>query len=232
MRHNLLPALILLASCIDFSGSYEDLETASAELNGNSAIIGPGAITEFASSNSSLNYKNVDETDCNGNVDYNVVRKGVGAVDTYEVDISSVPVGAIIWEIRITPCASRDEVLGSTGPTFEAFSRWNGDERRVSKPWTLPQQSSPVPVPLQSWDLPASLIKEPTSKLEVGVRVLSNPQNQGMRLSQLAITLIYAEPSEYSGGFGPGEQSNCEDDHVCEPAEGCGCQDCEWSCSH
>lgn len=230
MRHNLLPSLILLASCVDFSASLEDLETASAELNGNSAIIGPGAITEFASSNSSLNHKNVDEADCNGNVDYNVVSKGVGAVDTYEVDISNVPVGAFIREIRVAPCASRDVVLGSTGPTFEVFFRWNGNERRVSKPWTLPQQSAPVPVPLQAWDLPAASIKQSDSRLEIGVRVLSNPLDQGMRLSQLAITLIYVEPSSEFGGFGPGEPSNCDDNRDCSPNEGCGCRDCSWFC--
>ncbi|MBL8743120.1 MAG: hypothetical protein JNK04_18550 [Myxococcales bacterium] len=221
---------LLLVSCNDVSTMPdEEVSTFGAALS-IGGILGPGSVSQFVSSTTSNNYKNVDEQPCNGNVDYNVVQKGVGAVDTYQVDISGIPNGALITEVRITPCASRDVTLASKGPSFEAFYSWDGVQGRVSAPWKLPYQTTPVPVGLPQWSLPAHHIKDASTKLEVGVRVLTNHLNQGIRLSQVAVTVHYTVGSSDSGGFGPGDPSPCDWNAVCEPTESCGCGDCDQLC--
>lgn len=225
----LMPTLLLLA-CADLSTLEEGSVSTAASQLFVTGTLGPGSTTQLTSSTSSLNFKNVDESPCNGNSDYNVVRKGVGAVDTYEVDISSIPDTSLIYGIRVTPCASRDVVLASDSPTFEAFYSWNGVERRVSPRWKLKPQANPLPVPLPSFTLPALRSKDASLRLEVGVRVVTNPLDQGMRLSGLAVDVIYLENSSNSGGFAPIGEETCKADGECTPDEGCGCWECQDSC--
>jgi hypothetical protein len=156
-------------------------------------------------SNSSLNFKLVDETSCNGNADY-VWTKTAGARDSYRVSLASIPDHALITEIRVTPCASRH--FGSkdpVDPTFVAFYRWNGAlGQPTTFPWSLPDQLAPAPLPMPAQVIRMHREKLANSSLEIGVELVSDPKQRGMRLSRVAVTITYQEATGDSGGWGPG----------------------------
>jgi hypothetical protein len=92
---------------------------------------GDGNYKQFKPSTGSTHWTLVDETPCNGTTDYNsVTTTNSGKRDSYTVGgVTTVGSGAIISQIDIVPCVSRDKITTSTpvgSATTSLFYRWNG----------------------------------------------------------------------------------------------------------
>lgn len=138
-------------------------------------------------------YTMVDETLCNGTDDYNYTNT-VGGKDSYAVDISSIPLGATITTISITPCASANLLNTSTPATssMALFYRLNGGFESALGPnynfdswWNTPWLNA-TPTIFSG----LGIIKQSTSTLEVGAKLISGMA--GARLSQVIVNISYS----------------------------------------
>lgn len=143
-----------------------------------------GAYTQWTPSTGSTHYTLVDESSCNGTSDYNSTNT-VGNRDTYGVSIASVPNGATVTEVAITPCASNDK--NGQGSTLNVFYRWNGANSADAGNYTL---SGTTPTQLSTATFSGlSFVKGSGSILEVGAVLSAGAK--GARLSRLATVVTY-----------------------------------------
>ena len=130
----------------------------------------------------------VDEASCNGNTDFNR-ETTVGQRDSYDLDISSVPNGATITQIDITPCASKN-TSGGTNTTFNVFYRLDGVDSADAGAYAL-TTTTPAGLSTTSYSgLSAS--KSGSTTLEVGGVFTAG--NRGVKLSQVATVITYSLP--------------------------------------
>jgi len=141
------------------------------------------------------NYQNIDETPCNGEVDFNIAN-APGQTDAYWISLSSVPDNAIIKEITILPCASAASVLSSKASTMKVFYGYEGQNIVYSEPLTLPRTKKPTAMKEVSFrDL--SITRVPSARgnmygqMKIGVVYVGG---NGARLSRLAARINYTAP--------------------------------------
>lgn len=144
-----------------------------------------GNYLQWTPSTGTTHYTLVDESTCNGTTDYNSTVTTVNR-DSYGVDLSSVGDGAVISQIDIVPCASRNN--NGNGSTLDVFYRFNGANSSDSGSYTL---SGTTPTELATTTIVASpnLLKTSTSTLEIGAVFTAG--NKGARLSRIATVLTY-----------------------------------------
>lgn len=180
---NLLVFGIVLLGAV-FAFSY----FASADVTGSLLPSSDGNYLQWTPKTGSTHYTMVDESSCNGTTDYNRTTT-VGKRDSYGISLSSVPNGATITAIEITPCASRHQT-GNGSATMNVFYRWNGADSSDAGNYSL---TGTTPVNLTATTFSGLLLaKDSLSTLEVGA-VLS-AGNKGVRLSRIAVRVIYTPP--------------------------------------
>lgn len=141
----------------------------------------------------------VDESACNGNVDY-VYTSSTNPVtnrESYLVSLSSIPATSTITKITITPCASANISASPTATSsiIDVFYRYNGQNSADQGNYAV---TGTVPTTLASTVYSnLFLSKTPTSSLQIGVRLASG--TIGARLSKIAATVNYAIPTVASG---------------------------------
>jgi hypothetical protein len=106
--------------------------------------VGVGAYSAWTSSTRSTHYTLVDETTCNGTTDY-VSTSVVGNRDSFAVSLSSIPNGAVITSISVTPCASK--TTSNKVANMSVFYRLNGTNSANSAVYVL---SGVTPVTLSA----------------------------------------------------------------------------------
>jgi len=127
----------------------------------------------------------VDETICNGTTDFNKTTI-IGERDSYGINLSSVPNGATITQIAITPCASK-ALSGGANTTMNVFYRFNGSNSADAGNYSL---TGTTPVLLSSTSFGSlSNVKGAASTLELGA--LLSGGAKGVRLSQISTILTY-----------------------------------------
>lgn len=139
-------------------------------------------------------YTMVDETSCNGDVDYNYTNTA-GFRDSYYVDLSSIPDNATISAITITPCASANFLATSTpvSTSMAVFYRYDGTNSTDAVNYNL-LNNTVVPAPLAPTAFGGlSLVKQSGSQLEVGAKLVSG--TAGLRLSQIITAVSYTPTS-------------------------------------
>jgi hypothetical protein len=145
---------------------------------------GEGTYLTWTPSTGSTHYTLVDETTCNGTTDY-VSTKVVNNRDSYTVDVSSVPDGAVITAVSLTPCASKAASGGTD--KMKVFYRLNGTNSADSAEYTL---SGTTPTNLVTRVYSGlSVVKTSTTTLESGAVFTSG--SKGARLSRLATVVTY-----------------------------------------
>jgi len=137
---------------------------------------------------SGWSYTRVNEASCNGTASF-ANTSTVARRVSYGIDLSTVPVGATITGISITPCASRN-LFGTDSAGISLFYRWNGangpDGPAIALAGTTPVQLAPT----QFTGL--AIQRTSTSTLEVGAT--SWYGSLGARLSRMAVTITYQTP--------------------------------------
>ena len=131
----------------------------------------------------------VRETTCNGIADYNYTNV-VGYRDSYGIDLASIPDGATITAVEVTPCASFNKTgNGSTAgsATLNVFYGYNDIQSADAGNYNL-TGTTPVDLTPTTFN-ELSLVKGPLSKLEIGA-VLSGG-DRGVRLGRIAVVLSY-----------------------------------------
>lgn len=148
---------------------------------------GAGAYSAWTPSTGTTHYTLVDETSCNGTTDH-VSTTSVGAKDSYVVSLSSVPNGATITGVSVTPCASKIKNSGTV--TMSLFYRANGVDSANGAAYTL---SGATPVVLSATNYSGlSISKNASTTLEVGAVLVSG--TIGARLSQIGTVITYVMP--------------------------------------
>lgn len=151
-----------------------------------SAILptGVGNYSAWTPSTGSTHYTLVDESSCNGTTDY-VSTTAVGVRDSYAVSLSSIPDGALITGISLTPCASKIKNSGTV--TMSLFYRANGVNSADGSAYTL---SGATPIDLSATNYSGlSITKNASTTLEAGAVLVSG--TIGARLSRLATVITY-----------------------------------------
>lgn len=146
-----------------------------------------GFYSDWTPKSGSIHYTMVDEDVCNGTTDF--VRTGsVSDRDSYGIDLSSIPNGATISQIDITPCASR--AGGGTGGTvvLDLFYRLNGVDSADAGGYN-PLGATPVLLSTTSFT-GLSTVKSSGSSLEIGA-VLNANSGKTIRLGQLSTVITY-----------------------------------------
>jgi len=127
----------------------------------------------------------VDETSCNGTTDFNKTTI-IGERDSYGISLSSIPNGATITQIAITPCASK-ALSGGVNSTMNIFYRFNGSNSADAGNYSL-TGTTPVLLSATSFGSLAT-VKGASSTLEIGA--LLSGGAKGVRLSQISTMLTY-----------------------------------------
>lgn len=145
-----------------------------------------GYLTQWTPSSGTIHYSLVDESGCNGTADYNY-NNTVGAIDSYGINLSSVPNGATITSLQITPCASQNKKGGNRNSIMNVFYRYNGVNSAAAGNYAL---GGTTPVLLGATNfLGLSLPKDALTSLQVGA-VLSSG-SMGARLSKIMVAVNY-----------------------------------------
>lgn len=144
-----------------------------------------GFYLQWSPSGGSTHYTLVDESSCNGTTDY-VSETSIGQRDSFGINLSSIPDGATITQIDITPCASKHQNGGSNS-TMNVFYRYNGVNSADAGSYSL---TGTTPVALATTSFSGlSHVKSSSSTLQIGA-VLS-AGNKGARLSRMATQVTY-----------------------------------------
>src|SRR5216683_3096363 len=142
------------------------------------------------STSTSVHYTMVNEASCNGTTNYNKTSTSTKR-DSYGISVTSIGDGAIISQIAIAPCESRNTITTSTpvgSATTAVFYRWNGVDS--SDFGTTSTASSITPTQLATSTLSGlSLFKTSTSVLEIGATYATG--TKGLRLSRIAAVVTY-----------------------------------------
>ncbi len=145
---------------------------------------GAGNYSAWTPSTGTTHYTLVDESSCNGTTDY-VSTTGAGNRDSYSVSLASVPNGASITGISITPCASKDATSGTAN--MSVFYRLNGVDSADGAAYAL---SGKTPVGLSATNYTGlSVTKNASTTLEIGAVRVSG--TTGARLSRIATVVTY-----------------------------------------
>lgn len=148
--------------------------------------VNDGNYTQWTPNSGTSHYTQVDESSCNGNTDFNR-ETTVSQRDSYGLDLSSVPNGATITQIAITPCASKNS-NGGTNTTFDVFYRLDGINSADMPGYTL---TTTTPTTLSTTNFSGLLVlKSGTTSLEVGG--IYTAGNKGARLSRIATVVTYS----------------------------------------
>lgn len=135
------------------------------------------------------NYTRIDESNCNGNTDYNLTNL-VGRRASYIIDLSSIPNESIITQITVYPCASQYK-NGVASSQINVFYRFNGANSADAGNYLL---SGTIPVELSATAFGGlSLVKQSYNSLEIGAVYSSG--SKGVKLSRLAAQITYTLPA-------------------------------------
>lgn len=148
-----------------------------------------GTYSQWTPKSGSTHYTQVDEASCNGNTDFNR-ETTVGQRDSYGLTISSVPDGATITQIDITPCASKN-TSGGLSTTFDVFYRLNGVDSADMPGYTL-TTTTPAGLSTTSYS-GLSTVKNGSTTLEIGGVYTAG--NRGVKLSQISAVITYTIPA-------------------------------------
>lgn len=150
-----------------------------------------GTYSSWVSSSTSPKYTLVDETTCNGNVDY-VSTHTLNARESYSVPLSSIPDGSIITAVYVAPCALQD-VASTATSSLSMFSVVNGVSSSYAGTYFL--KGTSVPSSYSYAYIPnAPVVKNASTKVEAGVVLTSGPIG-GARLSRIATVVSYSTPA-------------------------------------
>jgi hypothetical protein len=147
---------------------------------------GDGVHTAWTPSTAGTHAVLVDESTCNGTTDY-VSETTVGDRDSYTVSLASVPAGAVITNIAVTPCASRNST-GAGSATLNVFYRFDGVQSADAGAYSLPTGTTPSVRATTNFGSLA-LTKTASSALEVGV--VYSAGTKGVRVSNVATVITY-----------------------------------------
>jgi hypothetical protein len=159
--------------------------SAFAATSGDLLPVSDGTYTQWTPNSGLAHWSLVDETSCNGTTDY-VSTTTLNNRDSYRLDLSSIPNGATITSIALTPCASKNSGGGSNS-TGKVFYRLNGVNSADSTAYSL---SGTTPVGLSStFYTGLSTVKSHSTTLESGFVYTTG--TKGARLSRLATVVTY-----------------------------------------
>jgi hypothetical protein len=151
-----------------------------------------GNYKQFTPKSGTVHYTQVKETLCNGTTDYNATST-IAKRDSYGISVTSVGMGdgAIISQIDIVPCASRNIIATSTpgSATSNVFYRWNGTDSADSGSYGMASSITPSQLATTTFS-GLSLFKTSTSVFEIGAVYATG--TKGMRLSRIATVLTYS----------------------------------------
>ena len=143
-----------------------------------------GTYLQWTPKSGSTHYTMVDETSCNGTTDY-VATTVTGNRDSYQVSLSSIPDGATITNIAVTPCASKNKSSGSS--VMNVFYRLNGANSADQGSYSL---TGTTPVALATTNFSSlSIVKASSTAVQVGAVYTSG--TGGARLSRVATVITY-----------------------------------------
>jgi hypothetical protein len=167
---------------------------ASADQTAALLPISAGNYQQWSPKDGSNHVTMVDESVCNGTSDFNR-ETTLTERDSYGVSLSSIPNGATITQINITPCASRNNT-GTGTSTLDVFYRLNGVDSADGGAYALPTGITPAVLSTTSFT-GLSTNKSSSTTLEIGVQYDSG--NKGTRLSQITTIITYTPLSTPSG---------------------------------
>lgn len=147
--------------------------------------VSDGNFTQWNPKSGSIHAAMVDETVCDGNTTFNR-ETSVGGRDSYDIDLSTIPNGATITQIDITPCASKN-TSGGTNTTFNVFYRLDGVDSADAGAYAL-TTTTPVGLATTSYS-GLSETKSGSTALEVGGVFTAG--NRGVKLSQVSTVITY-----------------------------------------
>lgn len=148
---------------------------------------GSGTYSAWTPSTGSTHYTLVDESSCNGTTDY-VSTTVAGNRDSYAVSLASVPNGATITSIAVTPCASKTKSSGSS--VMKVFYRLNGTNSADGGSYSL-TGSTPTTLATTTY-AGLSVTKNASTTLEIGAVLTSTSGSAGARLSKIATVITYS----------------------------------------
>ena len=161
-----------------------------ADSSGPRLPVSDGAYAQWTPKTGTAHYTMVDEAACNGTTDY-VSTNTVGHRDSFGISLSSIPNGAVISQIDITPCASKNN-NGGNNSTLKVFYRFGGVNSADAGNYSV---TGTTPVDLTATSFPGlNLAKTGASTLEVGALYASG--SKGLRLSRIVTTVTFALPPE------------------------------------
>ncbi len=149
-----------------------------------------GTFSTWTSSSTLPKYTLVDETSCNGNVDY-VSTYTLNARESYSVPLTSIPDGSTITAVYVAPCALQDTETSSTS-SLSMFSVVNGVSSSYVGTYLLKGTSTPSSYSY-AYIRNTPVIKNASTKIEAGVVLVSGPIG-GARLSRIAAVVVYNIP--------------------------------------
>lgn len=158
---------------------------ASASTTGTLYPTSDGAYKQFLTSSGSTHYTLVDETACNTS-DYTYTTTTTKR-DSYGVTISSIGNGALISQVDIKPCASR-QTTGTGTATGSVFYRYNGVDSADGPGFAL-VNTTPTTTIATTTFASLNLFKTSTSTLELGAVYAAG--DKGLRLSNISTKLTY-----------------------------------------
>ncbi len=166
--------------------------SATAVLAATTAFLYPNADGTYQgwTSGGLSHYTRVNEANCDG-LTTHVSSTTPGSVDSYSVDLSSVPYGSTITRVEIVPCASRSSGSGSTKSTMAVFYRWNGTDSSNGPTYTFLSTGSNVPTSLTTTSFTGLSLSRnsATDTLEIGANHLGG--SLGVNLSNMKVRLTY-----------------------------------------
>lgn len=133
----------------------------------------------------STRYQMVDESSCNGTTDYNFTTT-TGNRDSYGISLAGVPNGAVVTDIAITPCASKNSGGGSNS-TLNVFYRWNGTDSADAGSYSL---TGTTPVGLSATTF-SGLTFDKRSWNTAQIGAVYSTGTKGARLSRIAADITY-----------------------------------------
>lgn len=143
-----------------------------------------GAYSSWTPSTGSTHYNLVNESICDSLTSY-VSTSATGNRDSYPVSLSSIPNGATITDITITPCASKLSGLGNS--SMSLFYRLNGTNSGDSTEYTL-TKNKPFDLAGTTYS-GLNISKNASTTLEIGSVLVSG--TAGARLSRLETVITY-----------------------------------------
>ena len=150
-----------------------------------------GTFSSWVSSSTLPKFTLVDESTCNGNVDY-VSTHTINARESYTISLTSIPDGSIINAVYVAPCALQDAETTATS-SISMFSVVNGVSSSYTGTYFLKGTSTPSSYSY-AYIRNTPVVKNTSTKIEAGVVLTSGPIG-GARLSRIATVVSYSAPA-------------------------------------